>query len=185
MVARVSKVWLMAMALVSLSACVATTGCEEAPDPNAPPPTHVDVTIDGRVFTLELAADEQTRVRGLAMRETIEPDGGMLFSFRNSTLRRFVMRDCLTSIDIIFLDASGRVTRTHHMPVEPPRAEDGSEGEVGDSLNREYHARLPTYSSRYSAKYAIELAGGTLEQIEVGAGDRIELDFALLERVTE
>lgn len=170
-----------AMVLVAaLSACVATPGCERTP---AAPPGFTVVKIDGRPFTLEIAADDAKRTLGLGGRTEIPADGGMLFSFRRPAIRYFVMRDCPIDIDIIFLDGAGRVTQTHAMKAEPPRGE--GEGEPGDYLNVKYHSRLKQYSSRYSAKYAIELRGGTLEGLSVEAGDHIELDTDLLDRVTE
>lgn len=148
-------------------------------------PTRLGVTIDGQTFNLELALDEATRSKGLGDRTEIAPDGGMLFSFRTSDKREFVMRDCFTPIDIIFLDGTGRVTAKHKMAVEPPRGEGEGEGEIGDYQNRTYAMRLKRYSSRFSAKYAIELAGNTLDGLKIEVGDRIELDTEMLDRFTK
>lgn len=160
------------LGLLCLSACAAAPGCDEKQTPW--PEGKALVMLDGREFALEIAADEATRTKGLALRESIEPNGGMIFVFSDAQLRRFVMRDCLTDIDVIFLDAAGNITAMHHMPMEPPRGE--GEGEVGDYLNMPYHRRLPTYSSRFNAQFVIELAGGTLEQLELSRGDHVDID---------
>ena len=166
--------------LLALPACVGAPGCSD-PMPATAPKT-MTVTIDGREFELELALDNDTRTLGLGQRTELDPNGGMLFSFTQASRREFVMRDCFIDIDIIFLDATGRVTATHHMPAEPPRGE--GEGEVGDLNNRAYSLRLKRYSSRFAAKYAIEVLGGTLEELDVNAGDEIELDTELLDHFT-
>lgn len=137
------------------------------------------VKVDGKTYHLELALDNPVRFKGLAGRETIEPDGGMLFVFPRALNLEFVMRDCLADIDILFLDASGRVVATHHMPKEPLRGE--GEGEVGDE-NPAYHSRLKRYPSRFASQFVIELAGGELEKLEVKPGDRIQLDIAGLKK---
>lgn len=163
------------MHLVALALAVWTllhfTGCQTTPDA---PPNHETVEIDGHTFHLELAADEDSRLRGLGGRTELAEDAGMLFVFPDAAVREFVMRDCLIDIDIIFLDAAGRITRMHAMTVEPPRRPD-------ESL-WDYESRLRRYSSGSRAQFAIELRGGWLEQLDLDVQDRIELDVERLKR---
>lgn len=156
----------------------------------------VKVTIAGRAFNLELAADDQTRFKGLSDRSEIKPDGGMLFVFKEPKLQNFVMRDCLVPIDIIYLDASGRVTAMHKMPVEAPRAEDEKElrpprdarGVEHPEMpkwtwtNPKYEERLKQFSSKYPAQFVIELKGNTLDSLKIKEGDKVELDRAGLKK---
>lgn len=160
----------------------ALTGCESTPR------TEDDVyrvTIDGRDFFLELALDNPTRTRGLSYREFIAPDGGMLFVFRNAAVRGFVMRDCVVPIDIIYLDGAGRIVKMYQMGVEPPRDPQAGEGTYkGDNTgtqNATYEQRLRKYSSRFDAQFVIELAGGTLDTLDISEGDLIDLDTDWLE----
>lgn len=134
------------------------------------------VKIAGRVFTLELALDQTTRVQGLSNRKEIPENGGMLFVFPDLQVMRqeFVMRDCPIPIDIIFLDPSRRITATHAMQVEEPRRE-------GEDLAA-YENRLKRYSSRFDAKYAIELKGGTLPSLGLKTGDQIDIDPGLAQK---
>ncbi len=155
-----------------LGACVSTPGCARP----AAPEGHEVVELGGRRFTLELVADPATRERGLGGRESIPEDGGMLFSFPDSQIRHFVMRDCLVPIDIVFLDSDGRIVAMHHMPVEPPRAE--------NETALQYDRRLKRYSSRFNARYAIEIRGGTLDELDLQAGQKVDLDTERLARVT-
>lgn len=146
-----------------ICAAAALLACDEAPEREGE-----KVVMGGKTFWLEPALDNETRLRGLAGREEIPEDGGMLFVFPREGVLEFVMRDCLVDIDIAFLDNSGRVTATHTMEVEPRK-----EGES----DREYEMRLKRYSSRYAARFAVEVRAGTLEELGVEPGDRVELDL--------
>jgi uncharacterized membrane protein (UPF0127 family) len=146
-----------------------------APVTNAPPAVaRESITLDGRTFSLELANTPAGRQRGLMYRETIDPEGGMLFVFPYISVRAFWMGWCLTDLDIIFVGPSGRVTATHQMKEEPPQ----QPGETEQA----YRDRLPDYSSRMPAQFAIELAGGTLDSIEVAFGDQLDMDWVRLAR---
>lgn len=132
------------------------------------------VTIKGRTFFMEIAPDNSRRIRGLAGRELIEPDGGMIFVFPRPRVLGFVMRDCLVPIDIAFLDEFGVVVATHEMPIEP--REPGEETAA-------YDRRLTNYSSRSPALFALEFKAGTLRELEIERGDKIEMDYARLQSI--
>lgn len=131
------------------------------------------VEIRGKRFRLEIADDDEKRVKGLSGRAEIAENGGMLFVFpRPQPQASFVMRDCLVDIDIIFLDAFGQVLSTYAMEVEDPRQPGESE--------LEYEDRLKKYHSRGPAQFVIELKGGTLKTFEPEL--RRMRDFIELER---
>ena len=156
---------------VSVGAALLGTGvgCEREQDSDV-----ITVTLDGRAFHLELAADNDVRFQGLSGREHIEADGGMLFVFPRPQVLQFVMRDCLVPIDIIFVDAAGRIVAMHAMTVEDPKG--------ATETQAAYEARLRKYSSRFAAQFAIELAGGTLETLDLEEGEQIALDWDALKR---
>lgn len=164
----------VAALLAVLSACGEQPRAATTAAPQTAGPEFTDVRLGGRTFRLELALDEQTRFRGLSGRTAIDPNGGMLFVFPRPRELYFVMRDCPIPIDIIFLDGGGRVTATHQMKIEPPRRS-------GES-DEDYEDRLTMYPSRFSAQYAIELAGGTLPGLHVREGDKVEVEDALKAR---
>ncbi|MEM9064284.1 MAG: DUF192 domain-containing protein [Planctomycetota bacterium] len=142
------------------------------------------VDINGETFYLELAADPDTRFLGLGGRDFIAPDGGMLFAFPRPQQMQFVMRDCLVDIDIVFLDATGRVTAMHHMPKEP-LMEERREGESDAEYNarrQTYELSLKRYTSRSAAQFVLEFAGGTLERLDLQPGEKVELDTQALIR---
>ncbi len=146
----------------------AATGCESfRRDPRS-----VAVEITDERFSLEVAADDTTRVRGLMARTEIPADGGMIFIFPEPAIRSFWMGYCLTDIDLIFLDPNGRVTAVHRMTEESPRREGESEPA--------YRARLRDYPSLYPAQFAIELQAGAIDRLGIGFDDKIELDLPRL-----
>ncbi len=132
------------------------------------------VVISGETFWLEPALDEPTRIRGLGGRETIEPDGGMLFVFPRPMQLSFIMRDCLTDIDIAYLDGAGRVVAIHEMTTEPPRRLDESP--------LDYELRLKKYPSRFASQIVVEVAPGTLRRLSVKPGDLVQLDAESLKK---
>lgn len=163
------KIAVFALALViSLLAA----GCEEETDADV-----ARVKLKGETFYVEVAADNDTRMRGLGGRDHIEDDGGMLFVFPQAERRQFVMRDCLVPIDIAFLDGGGRVLTMHTMPPEELQRE----GET----DREYENRLERYSSRFPCEFALELKAGTLDRLEVQEGDLVGFDVAGLKNRAE
>ncbi|MCB9844777.1 MAG: DUF192 domain-containing protein [Phycisphaeraceae bacterium] len=144
-----------------------------------------ELSIAGETFRLEVAATNEHRMKGLGDREEIAEKGGMLFTFRHPQVRYFVMRDCYADIDIIFLDAVGRITATHAMTIEEPRGD--------DETDNQYASRLKRYSSRHPCQFAIELKGGTIERLSTdpetarkfAPGQKIRLDYKRLRRNAE
>ena len=135
---------------------------------HAGPPEVVFVALCGETFTLELALDPATRMHGLSGRGAIPRNGGMLFVQPRLQPMAMVMRDCPAPIDVAFLDADGRVLAVHEMAVEPPRAP----GETPFA----YEGRLRLYASGAPARFAIETAGGRLQELGLAVGDRVPLD---------
>lgn len=159
-----------------------TTGAKGPQDASKPPALE-RVVIAGKAFKLEPVLDDETRFKGLSGRTEIAADGGMIFVFKEPRLLEFVMRDCLIAIDIIYVDAAGRVTAMHKMVPEAPRGEDEKQLKVPfptapawAGTNEKYEKRLKQYSSKFAAQFAIELKGGTLDGLTIKVPDKIELD---------
>ncbi len=164
-------VTLLARALISMAML---SGCTKHPCPDGAEA----VTIAGETFCMELALDDDAREQGLMFRQSIDPHGGMLFVFPDVQVRSFWMKNCETDMDIIFLDATGRIVAAHEMTMEEPW-----------NKNREtegdYERRLRRYSSRLRAQYALEFAPGTLDRLKLEPGDKIELDLHRLRKLAE
>jgi uncharacterized membrane protein (UPF0127 family) len=153
--------------------CCAATACGDSRSV----PDSATVEISGERFTLQIAADAETRARGLKGRLDVPADGGMLFVFPWAQIQSFWMEDCLVDIDIIFLDSQARVTAAHQMKVEPPRR--------SDETPLAYQRRLRGYSSVYPAQFAIELRAGTIDRLDVGVERKIELDLPRLKAMAQ
>lgn len=64
-------------------------------------------------FSVELADTDATRSRGLMFRERMATSAGMLFVYPRPGRAVFWMKNTLIPLDMIFTDASGRVTHVH------------------------------------------------------------------------
>jgi uncharacterized membrane protein (UPF0127 family) len=95
------------------------TGCEQtaAQDPKSQPqslPT-TRMTIGSKTYTIEIADEDKEREIGLMHRKEMPADRGMIFVFPDEDFRGFWMKNTLIPLDIIFVDAQGRVVSTHRM----------------------------------------------------------------------
>jgi uncharacterized membrane protein (UPF0127 family) len=73
------------------------------------------ITIDTKTgphsFTVEVAADEESREKGLMYRTAMAPDAGMLFDFKTPQLVSFWMENTVLPLDMLFVRANGTVAR--------------------------------------------------------------------------
>ena len=77
-------------------------------------PVATITTAHGPVsITLEVAADDATRTRGLMYRDRLADGHGMLFVFDEETEHSFWMKNTLVSLDLIFIGADHRIVGVH------------------------------------------------------------------------
>lgn len=133
----------------ALAALVLALAC------TAPGPTATVHTKGGQVpVTLEVAADDATRQRGLMYRDKLADGHGMLFVFDDETERTFWMKNTIIPLDMIFIGSDGRI--------------------VGILVNTTPLSTTPVGVGRPS-KYVLEVAGGYSTRAGMAAGDRIDL----------
>ncbi len=114
--------------------------------------------IAGETFILELAITPQERSRGLSNRESLSPDGGMLFVFSQESTLSFWMKETLIPLDIMFLDQERRIVNIHTMHPQPGVPT----------------GQLTLYRSTSPAQYAVEVNAGLAAELELAPGMVVE-----------
>ena len=114
----------------------------------------VAVFPSGAEFSLEIAADAQSRRLGYMYREQVGASEGMLFLFDSTGRHGMWMKNCKVALDIVWLDERLRVVDIARRL--PPCPEQG-----------ECRPRVPLGAARY----VLEVAGGTTEREGLQRGD--------------
>ena len=104
--------------------------------------------------SLEVAADEPARERGLSGRAQVSPGTGMVFLFPTDTTAPFWMKDTLVPLQIAFVAADGRVVSLFEMA--PCRADP-----------------CTVYTPSATYRYAVELPSGAFTAAGLKQGDRV------------
>ena len=103
-------------------------------------------------FTVELADTPAEMEQGLMFRQDLAPDAGMLFDFKQPTMATMWMRNTLIPLDMLFVDAHGRIVNIHERAV--PQSDD-------------------VIAAAAPVRAVIELNGGTAERLGIAPGDRV------------
>jgi hypothetical protein len=115
------------------------------------------VTLEGRVFHVDLADTMAKRMRGLSGRVSLTDDQGMLFIFPSPDRYSFWMKDMKFAIDIVWISGTTVVDVTENVPPPAP----------GQST-----LSLPMYSPAVPADKVLEINAGLADKLGIGAGDR-------------
>jgi uncharacterized protein len=111
-------------------------------------------TAPPSVVRLEVAADPESRTRGLSGRGGVPPGTGMVFLYPQDTAGGFWMKDTLVPLSIAFVSASGGVVSVSEMV--PCKADP-----------------CPVYYPAGPYRYAVELPAGAFEAAGVGPGSLV------------
>lgn len=124
-------------------------------------PDEAEITILSKkgeyTISAETAVTEEERMQGLMDRESLCENCGMLFVFGSDSTGGFWMKNCLISLDIIFIDAEGLIVDMKEN-FEPCPA-----------------YPCPSYVPDHSYRYALELNGGWVSEKGVEIGNSVDL----------
>ncbi|MDX1697539.1 MAG: DUF192 domain-containing protein, partial [Thiohalobacterales bacterium] len=110
---RWGSMLLVCQVLMALSCSMPAQAC---PVRNA----ELEITAKGHALTVELATHLAGHMCGLAFRQSLPADHGMLFAYAHDQTIGFWMKNTLIDLSIAFLDASGRILEIHDMDADDP-----------------------------------------------------------------
>ena len=127
---------------------------QTTPQPELPREKLVIVTRDGKRhdFSVEMALTADQQTIGLMFRPTIPPDGGMLFDWHTPRRSQMWMRNTISSLDMLFINADGTIRAIAERTV--PQS-------------------LATIDSLGPVRATLEVAAGTAERLDIRVGDKI------------
>ena len=121
--------------------------------------TQVKVTVNGFELMADVAATSDQKSKGLAVKDTLNEDEGMLFLFSRETPHSFWMKDMKFPIDIIWLDSNKTVVHIEH------------------SLEPCSPISCPTYEPDAGSLYVLETVAGFAEKHGVRDGTKVEFQL--------
>jgi uncharacterized protein len=151
------KQLLSVVVLAMLLACSSRT--DEVPpaaNAGAPPAGMPTVTMPrGQVVYVEVAANAESRQRGLMFRDSLAADRGMIFLFPEPGLHPFWMKNTLIPLDILWLDAAAKIV---YIGAKIPPCEADP---------------CASYSPGVDASYVLELRSGRAAELGLKVGDTL------------
>jgi hypothetical protein len=115
------------------------------------------VLPDATRVSVEIAKTEAERQRGLMFRKSLDANGGMIFVFEEPDIHAFWMKNTLISLDMLWLDRSGKVVWiAEHVP--PCQADP-----------------CPSYSPGAPSTYVLEVNAGFAKKHGVKLGDVLRM----------
>jgi uncharacterized protein len=103
-------------------------------------------------FVVEMAVSPEQRRRGLMFREGLAEDRGMLFDFGALQRASMWMRNTYVPLDMLFIDADGRITQIA-VDIQP----------LSDAV----------IASREPVRAVLELRAGLTAELGIEPGDRV------------
>jgi uncharacterized membrane protein (UPF0127 family) len=125
------------------------------PQPELPQEKLVIITRDGvrHDFNVEMAITPDQQTVGLMFRPSVPADGGMLFDWGTPRASQMWMRNTISPLDMVFINADGTIRSI-------------AENTVPESL--------AIIDSRGPVRATLELAAGTTARLNIRVGDKVE-----------
>lgn len=131
-----------------------------SPNPNQPAPSEKIIQIiDKAQVNVEIADTKEKRTKGLASRDSLATDSGMLFVFEKADLYRFWMKGLKFPLDFIWISSMRVVDILTN--VDPPATNLPDE-------------TLPRYAPVVPIDMVLEVNAGFVESHNIRVGDKIE-----------
>jgi len=111
----------------------------------------------GRLITAEEAITHEQQMEGMMYRQHLEEDRGMLFIYPQDGIHGIWMKNCLISLDILWLDSNYRIIYVKER-VPPCRSEP-----------------CPTYKPPLNSRYVLEVHEGLAEKERLRPGSQLLL----------
>jgi hypothetical protein len=112
----------------------------------------IDAADEQFEFQVEMAVSPAQRSQGLMFRESLDEDRGMLFDFGEPQRASMWMRNTYVPLDMLFIDADGRITQIA-ADTQP----------LSDAV----------IASREPVRAVLELKGGISAKLGIKPGDRV------------
>ncbi len=125
-----------------------------APQPERPLPT-IALKVGDQTLTVELAATNEQRQRGLMFRKEMPENAGMLFVFPDDRQLSFWMHNTLIPLSIAYIDSKGVILNIEDMQ---PMTDD-------------------THASAGLSRYALEVNQGWFAKHGITAGAKVEFSL--------
>ncbi|MEP6994785.1 MAG: DUF192 domain-containing protein [Acidobacteriota bacterium] len=156
-----TRIFAALAAAVIASACGAAPGA--SPTPAATPASTTAAAgprvemPSGAVYRLELALTPEEQAQGLMYRESLPERTGMLFIFNEDAPHQFWMKNTMIPLDMIWLDAAGKVLFVS--AATPPCKADP----------------CGTYGPEAPARQVLEIAGGLAAKERITVGSQLKI----------
>ena len=124
-------------------------------------------TVNGFKLTADLAITDEQKAEGLAVKDSLKENEGMLFVYEQPSDQSFWMKDMKFPIDIIWLDSNGTVVH-----IEQNLQPCVSVSNLGVSV-----LNCPIYTPDLEAMYVLETVSGFSQRHNIVNGTNI--DFSL------
>lgn len=120
----------------------------------------VKAKLAGKEFNIMLARTDLQKAKGFMYYSSIQKDVGMLFIYSHSQKMSFWMKNTRVPLDVVFISDSLEVTEWIENMTPGYMKSDSS---------------LRQYNSKGYAKYALELKAGTVKELGLKVGDKLDI----------
>lgn len=119
----------------------------------------IAIKIGAANYVFMVAANEETRIRGLSNFDSMGGYEGMYFIFDRLGINKMVMRDMRFPLDMIWLNGNIITDLAENLPPEPGRAE----------------SELTIYSNKVPGNGVLEAPAGFIAKHSLKVGDMVEI----------